>query len=113
MMASGAGGISGIVCVSDLSNATEVLSTMWWTGFLSRGLSALLENAKVFSLLITSLSANEFTSLFSTACYWQASFIANEAGIGYEGISTFSISSSKFSKKVLTSYRPRRETAGA
>ncbi len=87
------GGIFEIVCVFDFSDATEVLSTMWWRGFLSRGLSARLENAKVFSLLITSLSANEFTSLFSTACYGQAPFIANEAGIGYEGISTFSIPS--------------------
>ncbi len=62
------GGISGIVCVFDFSDATEVLSTMWWRGLLSRGLSALLENATVFFLLITSLSVNEFTSLFSTAC---------------------------------------------
>jgi len=58
------GGASGIVCVFDLSNATEVLSTMWWTGFLSRGLSALLENTTVCSLFVTSLSVNEFTSLF-------------------------------------------------
>ena len=96
------GVISGIVCVSDLSDATEVLSTMWWRGLLSRGLSALLENATVFSLFVTSLRANEFTSLFSPASYGQASSSANEAGIGYEGISTFSISASKFSKKVRT-----------
>ena len=96
------GGIPGIFCVSDLSDAIEVLSTMWWRGLLSRGLSALLENATVFSLFVTSLRANEFTSLFSTACYGQASSIANEAGIGQEGISTFSISASKLSGKVLT-----------
>ena len=65
----GTGGISEIACVSDLSNATEVLSTVRWRDLLSRGLSALLENATVFSLFITSLSANEFVSLSLTACY--------------------------------------------
>jgi len=71
-MTSGAGtlmeratvGVSGIIYVFDLSDATEVLCTMWWRGLLSRGLSALLENATVSSLLLTSLSVNEFTSLF-------------------------------------------------
>lgn len=76
------GGVAGIVCVSDFSNAAGALSTMWWRDFLSRGLSALPENATVSSLFITGLSANEFSCLFSTACYGQAPFIANEAGVG-------------------------------
>jgi len=44
-------GVSGIVCVFDLSNAIEVFSTMWWTGFLSRNLTPLLEKATVCSFL--------------------------------------------------------------
>lgn len=39
------GVISEIVRVFDLSDATEVLSRMWW-----RGLRALIENPVVFSL---------------------------------------------------------------
>ncbi len=79
------GGISGIVHVSDLSDAAEVSSKISRRGLLTRGLNALLENPTVSSLLTTNLSANEFTSLFSTACYGQASFIANEAGKGIRG----------------------------
>ena len=63
------GRISEIVCVSYLSDATEVLSTVFWRGLQSRVMSALIENVTVFSLLVTSLSANEFVSLFLTACY--------------------------------------------
>ncbi len=76
------GGISGIFCVFDLFDATEVLSRISEKDLLSRDLSALLENVTVFSVFITSLSANEFVSLFLTGCYGQAPFIANEAGIG-------------------------------
>ncbi len=76
------GGISGIVCVSGPSDATEVLSTVWWRDLLPRGLSALLEKVTVFPFLVTSLRVNEVTSLFWTACYGQAPFITNEAGIG-------------------------------
>jgi len=95
------GVISGIVCVFDFFDAAEVLSTMLWRAFLLRGRSVLVEDITVFSFPIASLSANEFVSLFSTASYGQASFIANETGIGYEGISTSSISSSRFLEKVL------------
>ena len=85
-----------------IAGVSKVLSTILRKGLLSRGLSALIENATVFSLLTTGLSVNEFATFFSTACYGQAPFIANEAGIGYEGILRFSITSSNLSKKVLT-----------
>ncbi len=89
------GGISEIVRFSDLSNATEVSPTVWRRDLLRRGLSAPLEKVRVFPFLVTRLSVNEFTSLLSVACYQQACFVVNEAGIGWEGISTSSISFSK------------------
>ena len=70
--------------------------------FSARGLSAGPENATEFSLLILSLNANEFATFFSTASYGQAFPMTNEVGMGYVGISIFSIFSSEFSKTVLT-----------
>ena len=52
----------------------------------TRDLSAVPENATVFSLLILSLSANEFATFFSTASYGQAFPMTNEIGMGYVGI---------------------------
>ena len=82
LMERSTGDISGIVCVSYLSDATEVLSTVFWRGLLSRNLSALIENVTAFLLLVTRPSTNEFVSLFLTACYEQALFIANRSGVG-------------------------------
>lgn len=91
--------IPGIICISNLCHAIEILSMMGWRNFLSKYLSALLERAIICSTLVAGHSLNEFTSLFLTACYRQASVITKEAGIGYAGIS---ISSFALRKKVLT-----------